>query len=327
MSRAWDEGVLYHGVSSYHLLEALLHRRLCHPGAWAALLLPDFIAQKYPWWEKLAARGWFQQVRLFPYLAIPHRGRAQVARDACLAYDSLGLPPLGSFSHVYVAGAHFYFSLCLLERGVPFSLMEDAAGMLSRPQEAAAALGAKFPQHAALAQGLGLFSGRNPLVREVVCLLEAQRPGVPLPQPARDFSVQRALEALPPGERRRLLRLFGLKRVRTRAQAILLTQQFSGLGLLTQGEQAALYRRLGEGLLRGVPLLVKKHPDDPLDYRQLLPGAQQLAGTFPAELLPYLFRGPRPRQVYAFGSTSLYNLGDHFETVSLPLPEGGGAGK
>ena len=40
--------VLYHAVSSYQLLEVLLHRRLFHPEEEAALLLPDFIVEKYP---------------------------------------------------------------------------------------------------------------------------------------------------------------------------------------------------------------------------------------------------------------------------------------
>ena len=48
MNRALGEGVLYHAVSSYQLLEAMLHRRLFHREERATLLLPDFIVGKYP---------------------------------------------------------------------------------------------------------------------------------------------------------------------------------------------------------------------------------------------------------------------------------------
>ena len=41
MNRALGEGVLYHAVSSYQLLEAMLHRRLFHREERATLLLPD----------------------------------------------------------------------------------------------------------------------------------------------------------------------------------------------------------------------------------------------------------------------------------------------
>ena len=47
MSRGLDK-VLYHAVSSYQLLEVLLHRWLFHGEQGAALVLPDFIVEKYP---------------------------------------------------------------------------------------------------------------------------------------------------------------------------------------------------------------------------------------------------------------------------------------
>ena len=37
-------------------------------------------------------------------------------------------------------------------------------------------------------------------------------------------------------------------------------------------------------------------------------------------LLPWAFRGKRPRRVCAFGSSALANLGESFETLRLPLP-------
>ena len=40
--------VLYHAVSSYQLLEVILHRLTIHPRGTAVLLLPDFIREKYP---------------------------------------------------------------------------------------------------------------------------------------------------------------------------------------------------------------------------------------------------------------------------------------
>ena len=55
--------VLYHAVSSYQLLEVLLHRRLFHPEEEATLLLPDFIVEKYPQWPRLQHRGFFDEVK------------------------------------------------------------------------------------------------------------------------------------------------------------------------------------------------------------------------------------------------------------------------
>ena len=74
---------------------------------------------------------------------------------------------------------------------------------------------------------------------------------------------------------------------------------------------------VGEGPLAGKRLLVKRHPDDPLEYRQVFPGAEILSQPFPAELLPWAFRGRRPRQVWAFGSAALANLGESFSVTTV----------
>lgn len=320
MNRESDK-VLYHGISSYQLLELMLHRAMFHPEDWAVLLLPDFIVEKYPQWQKLAPR-FFDQVRLFPYLEIPHREESKVVADTARAYEALELPPLESFQKLYIGGAHFYFSLYVLEKGLPFCFFEDAAGMLSQPEKAQAVVAAKFPEHAALAQAHGLFSGDNPLIREVFYCGDAQTKQVKVPGNLWDFSVERALKSLPLKVRKRLVKFFVPHSLRTSAHTILLTQQFSNLGLLPEETQLGLYRELAQGMLAGEKLLVKKHPDDPLDYREVFPGAEILERPFPAELLPYVFRGKRPKRVVAFGSASLANLGESFQTVSLPLPEG-----
>ena len=159
MSRGLDK-VLYHAVSSYQLLEVLLHRWLFHGEQGAALVLPDFIVEKYPQWQRLEGRGFFDQVALFPYLRIPHGEEGQVTAQALSAYDALGLPPLEAFSKVYVAGAQFYFSLCLVAKGLAFSFFEDAAGTLSHPQREAGILAERFPRHAACFLGRTPSSGR-----------------------------------------------------------------------------------------------------------------------------------------------------------------------
>lgn len=303
MSRGLDK-VLYHAVSSYQLLEVLLHRWLFHGEQGAALVLPDFIVEKYPQWQRLEGRGFFDQVALFPYLRIPHGEEGQVTAQVLSAYDALGLPPLEAFSKVYVAGAQFYFSLCLVAKGLAFSFFEDAAGALSHPQREAGILAERFPRHAALAQKHGLFSGENPLIREVFCCGEVQSAPVSLPCPVWDFSVERALGALPARQRKRLLRFFLPRPLKTQADTILLTQQFSNLGLLGEEEQLALYRALGEGPWPGSACSSRRPPTTPLDYRQAFPGAEVVAEKFPAELLPWAFRGKRPRRVCAFGSSA-----------------------
>lgn len=306
--------VLYHAVSSYQLLEAVLHRLRFHPGDPAVLLLPDFIAEKYPKYRRLAERGFFQEVRLFPYLRVPHRSEEEVFAEAAQACRKALPCPLTDFSRVYVAGAHFYFTLCLIQAGIPFTFFEDAAGMLTRAGELEDNLARRYPLHAAIAAKYGLFDGSCPLAREIVCLKSAQRG--PLPPHCADFSVELALEELSPRLRKKLVRLFLPHPLCSRAEAILLTQHLANLGAATWEGQRRLYQRLARGPLKGVRLLVKPHPDDGMDYREIFPKARVLRQVFPAELLPYAFL-VGPRVVYTLDSTSCENLKRHFIIIQL----------
>lgn len=303
--------VLYHAVSSYQLLEVMLHRMRYHDKDMAVLLLPDFITAKYPWYERLRTRGFFDRVYLFPYLQIPHTDETQIRRDVSRQYRRLLPYDIHGFTRVYVAGAHFYFTLLLLQEEIPFTFFEDAAGMLSRAGELYANLSTRFPVHADIARRHGLFDGRHPLVRQVICLKKAQTVDVSNGR-YQDFSVERALAGLQPRRRRGMVRLFIRHRLRTRAEGILLTQSFSNLGVMGEEAQRDLYGELARGPLRNIRLLIKRHPDDTLDYGEIFPGARQIREIFPAELLPYAFAGRRPASIYTLDSTGCENLEEHF---------------
>lgn len=316
--------VLYHAVSSYQLLEVMLHRMQVHLEDRAILLLPDFIVEKYPQYKKLRTMGFFHRVYLLPYLHIPHGQETEIVQ-AITRHCRRILPyPLPAFSRVYVAGAHFYFSLCLIHSRIPFTFFEDGAGMLSQPERLHRALSAGFPVHAALAQKYGLYTGENPWVQNIICLKRAQTVDVSGPKYV-DFSVEAALRALSPQARRQVVHFFLPKPLEIRGQAILLTQQFARLGRMTLAQQRQLYRRLGETVLQGIPLAVKVHPDDTLDYGEIFPAAQLITVPFPAELLPYVGKC-QPTHLYALDSAGCENLGSHFILHKIHWPawlEGG----
>ena len=134
----------------------------------------------------------------------------------------------------------FYFSLYLIGQKIPFAFFEDAAGMLSRARELYDALAVKFPIHAEIAQKHGLFDGTNPYIREVICFKRAQA-GQGAERETTDFSVEEALSGLPDSARRKLIRFFLRRKIRTRAQAILLTQHFANLGMMSERQQERMY--------------------------------------------------------------------------------------
>lgn len=306
---------LYHAISSYQLLEVILHRFTYHAKEKAVLILPDFIIEKYPQYRKLENLGFFDEVYLFPYLRIPHREETYIFEDVERCFSQRIPYEITDFSEIYVAGAHFYFSLYLIQNHIPFVFFEDAAGMLSRWKELYTALLSTFPIHAEIARKYGLFSGENPWVRRIICLKRAQSIDVSARR-FQDFSVEEALERLPAKKRKRLIRFFIKHRLRLRGDAILLTQHFANLGIMDEAAQKQLYERVRGALPQNLRLLIKKHPDDTLDYREIFPHAAVIKEVFPAELLPYVFLH-KPETLYTINSTGCENLQEHFQIKKI----------
>ncbi len=302
--------VLYHAVSSYQLLEVMLHRMIFHKKDRAVLILPDFIVSKYPQYKKLETEKFFHEVYLFPYLFIPHREEDLILKDVTQYYHQMIPYSITDFSNIYVAGAHFYFSLYLIKNQIPFFFFEDAAGIISRSKQLYQILLKKFPVHAKIAQKYGLYDGTSPYICGIICLKEAQTADVSSSKYI-DFSVEKALENLSFAKRRKIIRFFLKRPISTNADIILLTQHFANLGIMSLKDQKQLYCNLKDTLPDHVPIAIKKHPDDTLDYRELFPKADLIEEIFPSELLPYVFR-KKPAIIYTFDSTGCENLKKHF---------------
>lgn len=101
--------VLYHAVSSYQLLEVMLHRMQVHLEDRAILLLPDFIVEKYPQYKKLRTMGFFHRVYLLPYLHIPTGRRRRLSRQSPGTAAGSCLTPCRHFPGFMWPGPTFTF--------------------------------------------------------------------------------------------------------------------------------------------------------------------------------------------------------------------------
>lgn len=310
---------MYHAISSYQILEVMLHRYWNHRKEKAVLVLPDFIKDKYPQYYKLESKNFFDKVLLFPYTQIPHQGEEAIFCSVKAVLEKQLPYKLSEFHKVYVAGAHFYFSLYLVKMKIPFIFFEDAAGMLSHPEILRDGLEKRYPVQERIAVKYGLFTGDNPYISSVICLKRAQNKFFS-EKDCVDFSVEQALKNLSYLQRVRFRHLFLSKKIRTNAQIIVLTQQFSNLGIMTQKQQEMLYSRLYERKLKGFRLIIKVHPDDKTDYRRIFHGAQIIQDIFPSEFLPYVFY-KTPQTVCTLTSTSIECLRESFTVWQVPLEE------
>ena len=87
---------------------------------------------------------------------------------------------------------------------------------------------------------------------------------------------------------------------------------------MSEEEQECLYQKVISILNKRELLIIKRHPDDKIDYKKIAPDVEIIQEIFPAELLPYIFKGrKRPKVIYTFNSTGIGNLSKKFKIVIL----------
>lgn len=299
---------LYHAISTYQLLCAIVHSKEKKEDS--ILVLPDFIVSKFPHYRDLVIYGFFKEVYLFPYLQIAHNPNT-ILDDVQNAYENTIPYEISNFKEIYVLGAHFYFSLYLIKKKKKFVYFEDAAGMIQRSEEMYLNLQKNFPVHANIARDNGLFDGTNKYVKRRMCLnVESSRDF--------RFNIGDYLARMSQSEMDKILSFFKVKKIEigsdAKKQALLLTQQFVGLGAMSIDEQKEIYMLFADKYLKVYDVVyVKKHPDDKISYQDLIPRAIEIDGCFPAELIPYVLNCGNNVDLYTISSTSFNTIKHEFE--------------
>ena len=300
--------ILYHAISSYQILCTITHKLLFYPHCKAILILPDFITEKYPQYMKLVELGIFDEVYLFPYLQIGH-DKAHVSKRTSYYYSLLIPHDLNEFEDIFIAGAHFYFSLCLIDSKVRFHFFEDAPGMIHKSNILYNNLKKAYPTNAFIAHENKMFDGNNPLVIDIYC-----RSAGNCNKTYKEFLLTKWLKTLRRTNQKKILSFFGLDYIKTKKNSIvLLTQQFSNLGIMTYMQQKDLIEILVAKLLHYGNVIIKRHPDDKVQY-DFPSDTLIISIPFPAELLPLVFK-PAPQSIVTISSTAIEELKGAFKNT------------
>ena len=96
------------------------------------------------------------------------------------------------------------------------------------------------------------------------------------------------LESLTDAEKALVRRIFLTQPLPEKADGatLLLPRSFVADGLMTQGQQDAMFKAVAEKYAVG-PLFIKTHPRDTTDYKALFPDATVLERTMPSEVLNF----------------------------------------
>lgn len=295
--------ILYQALSSYQILECIVHRQVYHREEKCILILGTYITERMPRYRELETKKLFDEVYLFRFGG--YRGSEEkIIREVgeelrkTLPYD------IRSFEKILAAGIHTYLQVYLISEKIPFEMFEDGSGALSRPWILAEIHRKSAPGRYSLIEQYGLYDHRSPLITKKYCDMRSQEPDFE-DERAVDFQVMERFRELPERMQKIVRGVFDVPELEGEADAVLLlTQQFANLGQLSLEGQISIYRHLFDYYLRGRKVLIKPHPDDILYYDSLFPEAEIIRERFPSELLPLAFR-ELPGTVCTVSSTGI----------------------
>lgn len=305
--------ILYHVISSYQLLNAMVHS--IKQSEKSTVVLSQWLPEKFPNYRDL--EYFFDKI----VVADGNYAFLHSQEDTTAYYQSL-LGDIKLYSEIYVWGAHYSFGVWIAQKEIPFNYCEDTSGVLSRPyvlEEIEKDNGLKGKYYNTIKK-LGLYDGTAKSAEKNICNLSAQQQEFQTFKELIDFNVMQELRLLPEENREKILGFFLPNRetIKIRENAtVLLTQHFANLGILTFEEQVLIYQMLIDYFFEGRALTLKPHPDDIMYYGQLFPEAQVIRQKFPSEFIPFILE-PEPRCMATISSTAIYNLrGTYAETFEL----------
>ena len=127
-----NEIVLYSVVTTYHLLEAIVHKLRYNEEKKSVLMISRWLASKYPWYENLQI--FFEQVTVYN---ADYKYSERMTEKLNLYYDSFFEQTeilLGEFSEIHLFGAEHSFGAYIFSNQIENYFWEEGAGALSKKE-------------------------------------------------------------------------------------------------------------------------------------------------------------------------------------------------
>lgn len=303
--------ILYHVISNYQLLCAIVHRA-ARIDEESVLIVSQWTPGKVFHMQNLGL--FFDKIIVMDAMIKTEPENFYAGSNNVYVKEMLekNRIKLSQCREIHVAGAHFRFGAYLAENQIPHIYWEDAAGLLSRPSVLFHNEDAQ-PRKQEYCLKMGLYDGSNPAVIKRICNLNAQVEGFH-DELAEHFDVTAELGRLDEAVRRKVLSIF------TKAEQIdlpedsvlFLTQHFANLQLMSFEEQALLYQLVVDYFFPEDRVVFKPHPDDLMYYGFLFPESTVIREKFPSEFLPFIFKN-KPKTIATISSTGVFNLRGYFD--------------
>lgn len=305
------EMIIYHTITTYHLIQAWVHGLLYHFEENRILLYDDVMEEKFNALQYLEKMGIFSKV-----ISIPYRKSPRKIEDLEMWIESTFSTLELEWEHVdkiYVAGGQFYFSEWLIGKKVPFIFCEEASGRLSKPEVVMENDQVLNMLRYEIALKNGMYTGDNELVTNKIYNAKAQIEGY-VDEKAIDFDVVEGIERLSKQHQKQILEFFNapVNLSINQKSVVILTQHFTNLKMMSLKEQEELYQQTIDYYLADYYPIIKVHPDDQIYYSQMIKRCMVIDTKFPSELIPYIFTS-KPDMIATISSTGIYSFLDNFK--------------
>lgn len=320
--------VLYFAVTNYHILSSLLHKLVYHRKDKAVLLIPNQHTDFYQLQKQISLSRIFDKVVGFNEPYIPRKAgditnqEINEAIDARIKFIEQDFPvDLWDFEKLYVYADHYAFGVYLVKKHIPYFSFEDGVGRLSKNSLAKDYIRYFDPVLAEIMIKLKL-GGENEYVLARFGDLKKQSRGYQNPKDIH-FSAEEELEKLSVEERNKIIEIYGKDKIHLgrNPAALLLTQHFINLGMMSFDEQSAIYSLMIDYFCPDMDLYIKVHPSDVQGlYSQWFPQARIINRSIPSELIKYLVNRKFDLGLAA-SSTSILNMGGSLNQSICLNPE------
>lgn len=209
-------------------------------------------------------------------------------------------------TEIYVGGAQFNFGLYLTQEQIPFYFMEEACGLISQNEHIKKIDRNRECYH--ILEEYGLYDASNSCIKGIICNIYEQEPGF-TGKNLIHFDTLKELSNFDEAERKRILKVFtDIEKIDIAENtAVVLTQHYANLNMMSYERQALLYGLVFDYFLKDRNILLKKHPYDFMAYDSIYPKTQQIEERFPSEFLPFVFEHT-PEMITTISSTGIKSL-------------------
>lgn len=302
--------IIYHVITTYHILKCAVHKLVNHPDEEAAILIPSFLVRIPQGLKNLENSRIFSKVIVFNWdrTKSGETLESRMSEIESVLKRQLGKNALEQATEIDVCRSAYLFGIYLCYKEIPFQWFEEADGRYTNPYPIMGDDKRIWPFRFELASGYGLYAGDNKCVTKKFIKYSSQIEEFPGENTV-DFDVISELAKLDESGRASILEFFNAPKdlCFQPHSAFILTQHFTNLSLLSFEDHALCYQLTADYYLGDRKLYCKWHPSDLMPYPEFLENVEMISGEFPSELMTLVCKD-KLDIISSISSTGVYNI-------------------